>query len=231
MSELKHVNGRVIVSIDLDYKDSHQFEDGTKIYRGRRFNNLNVRETNPVNAIVISGENIPERVEILAHPHAFCETNKINNYLSLSGNETSSSVKYYSIEEEMCFLWYDKECSTWNPLHGFATALRVFKKYSGFLIGIEPEIIKDVLYITSDCDLKGKVVNTLKACDYEVIFMGVDGKEGRIIRLRHYEGENRDREEIIAVNNDLTNKVEDGELLIGLSTSDCKTLNTLQNAR
>lgn len=222
---LKHVSGRVIVSIDLDGKDSHKFEDGTVIYRGRRFNNLNRRETEPVNAHVISGENIPEGVEILAHPNAFCEANKIHNYLALSGNETASSVKYFSIEEEQCFIWYDKKSATWNPLKGFATALRVFKPYSGNIAGIKPLQIRDVLYITSEGDLKGKVVNTLKACDYELIFMdSTTGREGRIIRLRHYDYRH-DREEIIAINHNLTEKVESGELLVGLSISDCKNIN------
>lgn len=223
---LKHVSGRVIVSIDLDGKDSHKFADGTVIYRGRRFNNLNVRETNPVNATVISGESIPEGVEILAHPHAFCETDKIHNYLLLSGNETASSVKYFSVEVEQCFIWYDAESLEWKPLKGFVTGLRVFKPYSGNIAGIKPLQIKDVLYITSDGELKGKVVNTVRSADYEIIFQDTNGREGRVIRCRHYDYRH-DREEIIAINNVLTKKVYSGELLIGLSISDCKTLNHL----
>lgn len=224
---LKHVSGRVIIQIDLDAKNWHTFQSGLKIRRERKYNEFDRKITEPVNAIVISGENIPEGVEILIHPNAINDTNKINNYTSLSGDETASTVKYYSIEEEQCFIFYDGE--EWKPLKGFATALRVFKPYSGNIAGIKPLQVKDVLYITSG-EYKCKIVHTLKACDYEIIFQTHDGIEGRIIRLRHYENMNHDREEIISIRNDLTKKLYNGELLIGLSISDCKTLNHFEYA-
>ena len=50
---LKHVDGRVVVKIDIDSKDSWTFDNGQTIEYKRRFNNFNVRETNPVNCHVI----------------------------------------------------------------------------------------------------------------------------------------------------------------------------------
>jgi hypothetical protein len=91
-----------------------------------------------------------------------------------------------------------------------------------------PTQIKNVLYLQTG-ELKGKVCHTVNAADYEIIFMGEEGKEHRILRCRHYEDIEHDREEIIAVDKYLTKQLNDGELLIGLSSKDCKTIKTLQD--
>lgn len=215
---LKHTDGRIIIKIDIDSKDIHTFDSGVQIYRGRRFNNLNRRETEPVNAWVVSAEDIPAGLEILIHPNSICDANKIFDYAG-SSVEHGNSVRYYSIEEPSAFLF--REGQEWKPLKGFATALRVFKPYSGALVGIEPTQIKNVLYLTSG-DLKGLVCHTVKAADYEIIFTGTRGKEERIIRCRHYEDKPHDREEILLIDYGLTEKVNKGELLIGLSSTDCE---------
>jgi hypothetical protein len=212
---LKNVYGKVIISINLEGKNSHTFGSGQKIYIGRQFNNLNRRETEPVNAVVISSDQIPSGVEILIHPNAINESNKIYSFI-----EDDSDVKYYSIPEEQCYLWKDNE-GEWQPLKGYVTAFRVFEPYKGPIVGIEPKQIKNVLYITSG-ELKGKVVHTLKACDYEVIFMGNNGYEERIIRCRHFENEINEREEIIAIDPILTKKTLKSELLVGISPKDAK---------
>jgi hypothetical protein len=214
---LKHVYGRVIISIDLEAKNSHTFENGSKIYIGRQFNNLNRRETEPVNAYVISAENIPSGVEILIHPNAIIDSNKIFGF-----NENISDVKYYSISMEQCYLWKNEE-GDWMPLSGYVTALRVFEQYTGTLVGIDHKKIENVLYITSG-NLKGKVVHTLKACDYEIIFMGKNGVEERVIRCRHFENEINDREEIVAVDDNLTKRIIGQDLLVGISSSDAKSI-------
>lgn len=219
---LKHVSGRIVVKIDLDYKNSHTFKDGTKIYRGRQFNNLNRRETEPVNAWVMDSEYIPNGAEILIHPNAISDTNKISGYASI-GLEEDNSVRYYSIEEISAFLWREGT-NDWQPLKGFVIALRVFESYKGAIEGILPKQIKNVLYLQTG-EYKGKVAHTVKAADYEIIFQSEHGREERLIRCRHYEGENHDREELIAIDDYLTKKVKSGELLIGLSEIDCKKLN------
>ena len=63
------VEGRVVISVDLESKNSHTFSDGTKIRLEREYNNLNQRETKPVNAIVIDGEDIESGSQILIHPN------------------------------------------------------------------------------------------------------------------------------------------------------------------
>src|SRR5690349_1604677 len=127
MSTLTHVENRIIVSIDLDKKNWHQFDDGTKIRIERKYDNFNMRHVNPVNAIVVSGNGLTEGSEVLVHHNAIHETNLINNYQSLSGKAIASNIKYYSILENEAFAWHDG--NEWKPLPGFDFALRVFKAY------------------------------------------------------------------------------------------------------
>tara|TARA_R110000868_G_scaffold355201_2_gene616613 strand:- start:3358 stop:4041 length:684 start_codon:yes stop_codon:yes gene_type:complete len=220
---LKAASGRVVIKIDIENKNTHAFADGTVIRLERQWNNLNRRETEPVNCIVIDGENITQGTEILIHPNAINESNRIYNYKGLT-EELSGHIKYYSIPEEQCFAWLNG--SEWLPLRGFAFALRVYNPYNGSLIGVDATLIKDVLYITTG-ELKGSVVHTLKASDYEIIFQGTDGREGRLIRCRHFEDEEHEREEVVAISHYLTEQVESGELIVGISTSDAKQIKQL----
>lgn len=223
---LKHIEGRVVCSVDLEMKNSHRFSDGTTIRLERQYNNFNKRETEPVNGFVISAENIPIGSEILIHHNSLHDVNRIYNYQALSGAEVSSSTKYYSIPETECFAWRNKDGKL-MPMKNFAFALRVFEPYNGILEGIQPKLVKEVLYITTG-EMKGLVCHVLKASDYEIVFQGQEGREERIIRCRHFEDEANEREEIVAISNSLTRKVNDGKLLVGLSVSDAKknTTNT-----
>ena len=214
---LKHTYGRVIVKADLEAKNYHTFSNGLTIRRERNFNEFNRRITQPVNAICISGEDIEPGSEILISHNALHDTNKIFSYKS-----KSPDIQYYSLPEYDCFAWRDKE-GNMRPMKNFEFGLRVFKPYSGPLEGIAPTLIKDTLYITTGL-LAGKVAHTLKASDYEIIFQGLDGKEDRLIRISHSEDENFDREEIIAIADDLTEQVACGTLLVGLEPSNCVKL-------
>lgn len=224
LTALKTVDGKVIVSVDLEGKNSHTFSDGTKIRLERQYNNLNKRETHPVNAIVIDGEGMKSGSQILIHPNMTHDTNKIFNYGNLSGEIEGSDVKYFSVPEEQCYAWLDEEDdNTWKPLKNFEFGLRVYKPYEGFIEGVDPTLIKDILYVTTG-EFKGLVVHTLKACDYEIIFQGIEGREERIIRFRHFPDKEHEREEVIAVDYHLTEKVNEGKLLIGLSPTTAKKL-------
>jgi hypothetical protein len=54
--------------------------------------------------------------------------------------------------------------------------------------------------------------------------MGAKGVEERVIRCRHFEDEWNEREEIVGVDEYLTEQVNKGELLIGISEDKSKTL-------
>lgn len=221
MKDLKAPKGRVIIKVDLEAKNSHTFEDGTKITLARKYDNFNMRYVKPVNAIVVDAENIPEGAEVLIHHNATHDTYRLFNYLPPT-QDASTDVRFYSIPENECFLWRMNE-SSWNTLSNFVTALRIFKPYTGTLLGIDAAKINDVLYVTSG-ELKGKAVKTLKKCDYEIIYQDSNGREGSIIRLRCGESD-EDRNEIIAIDLEATSLIKKNKYLIGITLSDAKTLN------
>ena len=219
--KLKAPSNRVIIKVDLESKNSHTFKDGTKIKLERVYDNFNMRYVKPVNAEVVDAKDIPTGAEILIHHNATHDTYKIFNYQRPTA-EASSDIQYFSIPIEECFMWREGKGSIWNALNNFVTALRIFKPYKGMLQGIEPEVMNNKLYITSG-ELKGRAVNTVISSDYEIIYQNDDGTEGRIIRLRYYPDGN-DRNEIIAINDNMTELVENGDLWVGYSKSDAKQL-------
>ena len=219
--KLKAPSNRVVIKVDLESKNSHTFKDGTKIKLERVYDNFNMRYVKPVNAEVVDAKDIPTGAEILIHHNATHDTYKIFNYQRPT-TEASSDIQYFSIPIEECFMWREGKGSIWNALNNFVTALRIFKPYKGMLQGIEPEVMNNKLYITSG-ELKGRAVNTVISSDYEIIYQNDDGTEGRIIRLRYFPDGN-DRNEIIAINDNMTELVESGELLVGYNKSDAKQL-------
>jgi hypothetical protein len=223
--KLKAPSNRVIIKVDLESKNSHTFKDGTKIKLERVYDNFNMRYVKPVNAEVVDAKDIPAGAEILIHHNATHDTYKIFNYQRPT-TEASSDIQYFSIPIEECFMWREGKGSIWNALNNFVTALRIFKPYKGMLQGIEPEVMNNKLYITSG-ELKGRAVNTVISSDYEIIYQNDDGTEGRIIRLRYFPDGN-DRNEIIAINDNMTELVESGELLVGYNKSDAKQLKELE---
>jgi hypothetical protein len=223
--KLKAPSNRVIIKVDLESKNSHTFKDGTKIKLERIYDNFNMRYVKPVNAEVVDAKDIPAGAEILIHHNATHDTYKIFNYQRPT-TEASSDVQYFSIPIEECFMWREGKGSIWNALNNFVTALRIFKPYKGMLEGIEPEVMNNKLYITSG-ELKGRAVNTVISSDYEIIYQNDDGTEGRIIRLRYFPDGN-DRNEITAINDNLTELVENGDLWVGYSKSDAKQLKEVE---
>jgi hypothetical protein len=218
--DIKPLPGCYIVSVDTKEKDTHTFEGGLKIHLERGYNNLDVKHTIQVKGTVVSGENIPIGALVLFHPNAIHDTYKLNNTSSLSGESEVSSVSLYAIPEGQIFLW-KTDATYWQPTKNFFLAYRVFEPYKGLIQNIEPKKIKDVLYVLTG-EYAGKIVGTLKACDYEVIFNDTDGRERTVIRARHFENELHDREEIMTIRRDLTKRYDSGELLIGINASSAK---------
>lgn len=219
---LKHTKGRVVVSVDLEAKNSWKFDDGTEIRYERQVDNFNLRETHPVNATVISGEGMRQGSQILVHHNAPSENNLVTNHSQLSGEQIATSVRVYSIPEDQCFAWLDGD--KWKPLPPYETALRVYKPYEGMLVDIEPTQLKNTLYCTSG-ELKGLVLKTVTAADYCIVFQDTNGKEGQLIRWRPFGDGKGKEEEAIAVLHEETELVKQGKLLIGLDLKDAKPIN------
>ena len=214
---LKYIQGRVIIKVDLEKKNQTTFSNGTVIRLERQFNNFNRRETEPVQGTVISAEYIPEGSEILISHNALHDSNKIFSYKT-----SSPDIQYFSIPETDCFAWTDTD-GTIKPMKNFEFALRVYEPYRGNIAGIKPTLMKEVLFITTG-HLANNIVHTLKAADYQVVYQGGNGKEANLIRVRHSESEDFEREEILAISHSLTERYNNGELKIGLTLSDCKTI-------
>lgn len=206
---------RIFISVQMDLKSSHSFNDGNSISLNRDVDNFDKKYVRPVNGIVINSEIIPIGADVLIHHNAVHDTYRVFDYKELSGDFIASNLRYFSIPETECYAWRIGG-SEWTPTNGFEFGLRVFKPYKGSLSGILPTQIKNKLYITTG-EFKGKVAMTKGASDYEMIYQDRDGKENRLIRLRHFKEPENIREEIIGVDNACTLRVESGEYLIGLS--------------
>lgn len=228
MQKLKATKGNIVAKVKIDGKDSYTFESGLKIMMQRNTENFDRKYVSVSQGEVVDSEYIPEGATVYFHHNVTHAMYEIFNYNSVSGDDIAQSIKYFSFPEDQCYLWRMGEGEL-QPLKGFETALRVFKPYNGILQGIEPSILKNVLYITSG-DMKGKVCHTLKACDYQLTFLDINGRDNNIIRVRHSDDPNFDREELVAVNHDYTKQVKTGQLFVGLSASDCKSIKkTLTN--
>lgn len=221
---MKHTQGRIVIKADKDGKNWHTFSDGKKIRLEREFENLDRKHTSQVLGEVISGDGVPRGAMILFHHNAMHPVNQIYNHGQLSGEEIASGIEVFSISETECFLWKMPGEKDWNPIKGFEVAYYVYKPYNGFIENILPEKLNNILYIASG-KLKGKVCHCLKASGLPIIFNNEKGVEETIIRVRHFEGEElNEREEIIAIDLDLTKKVKKGDLLIGTSSQNIKPI-------
>lgn len=230
MKVLKHTEGRLVVKMDMEYKNSWTFEDGTKISLQRKYDCFDNRYTQPINAIVISADNIPEGSEVLLHHNAQHQTNQIFSYQPLSGDVEASDIKYLSVGIDEAFVYREKDSTEWKPLPGYDFALRVFRPYFGPLQGIEPELLKNTMLITTG-EYKGLICHTLKYTDYELIFQDLNGREARVIRLRTNGcARTKREEEIVCINHKLTDEYNAGKIYAGLTKSDCKPKNELTYA-
>ena len=222
---MKHTQGRIVIKADKDGKNWHTFSDGKKIRLEREYDNLDKKYTSQVLGEVISGDGIPNGAMILFHHNAMHPVNQIYNHGQLSGEEIVSRFEVFSISESECYLWKMPGDEKWNPTKGFAIAYYVYKPYDGIIKNILPQKLNNILYIASG-ELKGKVCHCLHASGLPIIFNNEKGVEETIIRLRHFEGDDlNEREEVIAINHDLTKKVKKGELLIGTSSQNIKPIN------
>jgi hypothetical protein len=222
LNELKYLPTRVIVKCDMEEKNWHTFADGTKIRLERKWNNLDCKHTQLTQGTVVSAESAPIGTLMLYHHNGNHPVNELFNYKPLDGKEIASEIKYFSIPESMCYAYYDGE--KWLPLKGYEFALRVFTPYEGILLNMPNRKIRNTLYVTTG-EYKGKVVRTVRAADYPIIFNDpVSGQEKHIIRFRHFDYENPDREEVMAIDRQLTDLVNNGKICVGINDQTCTRL-------
>jgi acetyltransferase-like isoleucine patch superfamily enzyme len=222
---LKAPKGRCIISVDMDYKNSHQLTEGVNIRLERDVENLNKRYTAAVNATIMYAENIPIGAEVIINHNATHDTNRIFELEDLEGDIIASEIRYFSIPEEDCYIYKEENDQEWKPCLNFALGLRVFEPYLGLLAGVNHKELKNFIYITSDCELKGQVVKTVHASLYEMVFNDSNFREKRLIRIRHSQDPDFAREEVELIAKDKTEMVKNGTLYIGLNADEAKKLN------
>lgn len=220
MSELKSTWQRILLKIDLEGKNSHRFDSGDTIRLRRNVDNFDRRETEPVNAICIHGGGIPAGSELLCHHHCAHDQYRLFDFPETSGQAIASTIRYYSVPESLIYAWR-MNSKPWQPTKGFAFALRIFKPYTGVLSGIYPTLMKQKLFLTTG-ELKNKACMVLRASDYQIVFQNEKGQEESLVRLRHYENEVGEREEVVAIDHDTTDKIYSGEYWLGLLPADAK---------
>ena len=221
---MKAAKGRLLIKCDRDFKNNHTFEGGLTIRLERNVNNLNHRETMPVQGELLADYfDVPRGATIIFHHNSIHPSNEIFNHSELSGEEIASNIGLYSIPESECYLWKTKDMEEWQPIKGYAIGLRVFEPYKGILQGIPHTKIPNTLYVKSGI-YKGKIVRTVKAADYEIVFRNDNGQEQRLIRFRTYCPDFNEREEVLFVEEKLTKDLINGEILVGLTDVDCKKL-------
>ena len=223
VAQLKAPKGRVIISVDLDYKNSHQLTKDIKIRLERDVEQLNYRIKMPTNATIIYAENIPIGAEVIINHNATHPVNLINDFDDFDGDLISSEIAYFSIPETDCYIWRMDGETEWKPCKNFIIGERVYKKYDGLLEDVKGEELKNYLYVTSEGKFKGKIVKTLHAALYQMHFQEKNGRESSLIRCRHFpDEEDNPREEIIAIDNEKTKLKKEGKIICGLSYDTAK---------
>jgi hypothetical protein len=82
---------KIIVEVDLESKNSHTFQDGTKIRLERGYDNFNGRYTNPVNGVLIDGMGLKPGTPVIMHHNTIHDTNKV----FAIRNKHQQAVEYY----------------------------------------------------------------------------------------------------------------------------------------
>jgi hypothetical protein len=213
-------SNRVLIAVDLKYKDRVSLgESGVILERPRNYDDLNHRVTQTSQGWVINSDYLESGSEVLVSHNSFHETNKLFTF----DNEISlQSIGVFSIPKTECYV-YRVNNGKWKACEGFLLGLKVFEPYNGILEGIEPKEIKRTFFVTTDGYLKHKVVDTVNAAILPIIANDENYNEIIINRIRHYPNDPYNvREEVLAINNEKTNKVLKGELLIGNNNKDCQ---------
>ena len=117
-------------TIFRDFKNNHTFQGGLTIRLERNVNNLNHRETMPVQGELLAPYmDAPVGSTIIFHHNSIHPSNEIYNHSELSGEEIASNIGIYAIPESECYLWKTKDMTEYQPIKGYAIGLRCFEPY------------------------------------------------------------------------------------------------------
>lgn len=251
---IEHTTKRVVIKVDIEQKNSYRFGNGQVLVMFKNTNQMDRRYYAPVSGIVISAEEIPIGSEVLVEHNSCEPTNEIFEYKDDNSDIKYFSVPELEVyvwrRTEMPY--YEKHdlvdiyvglvpktilpystnpiISEWHPTKYYAIAERVYEPYTGIFHGIKPSVIKNTLLIKTG-ELKGKIVHIVKNGQYEIIYQDTNGKPNQILVTFHVEDQNElydpilnAKQEITAVNWQLTERYLNVELLTGLTEDNCKPI-------
>lgn len=227
---MKHLNEKILIKLDTTQKEKLEWVGGGVLKIERNFN-FNLREDRSSLAIVISGDGLPTGANILVHHLSGEPMYLIDDPELLTKEETKEGYKVFSIPKDNAYFYQDPETKEWECCRYFLQSKRIYEPYNGVLTGIEHQLIKNRLYIVKGKveedgmvdDVSGKCCIVTPYSDYEIIYHDAEHKQGSLIRTRS--------REITAVDEGLTKRVLNGELLIGHSPKDAKPLNYKENEK
>lgn len=219
---MKAIRNQVIIKMDTKQKEKYALTKDVTIFIEKGYN-FNLREDRSSMGYVVNGKGLLEGVEVLCHYLALEPSYLIEHDDILTEKEKSEGYKVFSIPNDMVFCY--KFEGEWMPNKGYLIAKRIFKKYEGALVGVEPELVKHRMYIEKGVvewegindDMSGKVAITTENCDYQISWHNESHRPESLIRTR-------DRD-IMALDNTLETGLKKGKYLIGVTPTDCKELN------
>ena len=224
---MKHLKDKVIVKIGTKQKETLDWVGGTtlKIEKGHDFN---LRQDLASMGFMISSDYIPQGSRVLLHHLSSQISYEVADEDILTDEERKEGYKIFSIPEDNVFCFRLEGETEWQPAKNYLITLRMYQPYLGALVGIDPIRINGRLWVLKGgdlfeeefTDLSGTCCIVTDHSDYEIIFHDTDNKEYRILRTRN--------REISAIDHYLTEKVNKGEILLGLNENDCVTLNELK---
>lgn len=238
---LEHVHKRIVVKVDTDQRNKYRFDNGIILQMFPDTSQLDRRYTQPTLGIVVSSDELPIASECLLEHNSCHPTNQIFDY-----KDDNPNIKYFSVPELEVYCWrielnwdgvdkvadtlYVNGVSDWQPTKYYAIAERVYEPYKGIFHNVKPTQIKNTLLIKTG-ELKDKIVHIVKNGEYTIIYQDTNGKPNQILVTFHVENEDElsdlilnAKQEIVAVNESLTERYLNGELLTGLTDDDCKPI-------
>lgn len=219
---MRALRNKVLIRIDMTQKEKYSLGNGKTLHWQRGFN-FNLREDRATYGYVVDGNGMKEGTPVLVNYLSTEPSYAADNETILTEEEKKEGFRIRNIEADMIFCYFDGE--KWQPCKGFLITKRIFKPYNGLLVGIEHERIKGRLYVVKGfdeydgevTDLSGKVCCVTPHSDVELIWHDESSRERRLIRTMN--------REIEAIDNDMTEQVKNGELLVGVAHNYCSTLN------
>ncbi len=219
---MKALYGSILVKLDTKQKEKYNLTKDVKIEIERGYN-FNLREDRASMGYIVEGGGLKEGDYCLLNYLALEQGYIIQDENILTKEEKKEGFKVLSVPKDMVFAT-SPDGKDWTPCKNFFLTLRIFKPYGGMILGVEPELVKEKLYVVKGfdeydgkkTDLSGKVMCVTANSAYVIEWHNTENREEKLIRTMG--------RELLAIDHSMTDEVKKGNYLIGIETTDCKKL-------